>query len=116
MADVHVVVVLEVVRLPVDVGQAGAQSVVPLQLGVDTLETVRDQLLFFQISATRAGYRRALFHAAGRLGVEEELEALGYDGISEHLLGSRYDGVSDLVSSSPPEHRPTWWTRFFDYL
>ncbi|MFI8320686.1 hypothetical protein [Streptomyces sp. NPDC085529] len=59
---------------------------------------------------------RELFHATDRLRVEEELEALGYDVISEHLLWTRYDGVSDLVSFSPPEHSPTWWTRFFDYL
>ncbi|ANZ15274.1 hypothetical protein O1L44_04815 [Streptomyces noursei] len=48
--------------------------------------------------------------------VAEELEALGYIPISEHLLGTRYDGVSDLVSYYPPEHPPTWRTRFFDYL
>ncbi|MER6015969.1 hypothetical protein [Streptomyces bluensis] len=59
---------------------------------------------------------RELFHATDRLRVEEELEALGYTVISEHLLWTRYDGVSGLVSYYPPEHPPTWWIRFFDYL
>lgn len=59
---------------------------------------------------------RELFHATDRLRVGEELEVLDYTVISEHLLWRRYDGVSDLVSSYPPEHPPTWWIRFFDYL
>ncbi|MFJ4539725.1 hypothetical protein ACIP39_27725 [Streptomyces tibetensis] len=59
---------------------------------------------------------RDLFHAPDRRRVVEELEALGYIVISEHLLWTRYDGVSDLVSYYPPEHPPTWWIRFFDYL
>jgi hypothetical protein len=41
-----VVVALEVVGSAVDTGDAGAGSVVPLQLGVHTLEAVRDQLHF----------------------------------------------------------------------
>ncbi|WP_329124963.1 hypothetical protein [Streptomyces sp. NBC_01353] len=52
---VVVVVVLEVVGLPVDVSKADARSVVPLQLGVHTLEAVRYQLLFVP----------GLSHAAG---------------------------------------------------
>ncbi|MEV7236564.1 hypothetical protein AB0N06_22015 [Streptomyces sp. NPDC051020] len=59
---------------------------------------------------------RELFQATDRHRVDNELEALGYITISEHLLWTRYDGVSDLVSYYPPEHPPTWWTRFFDYL
>ncbi|MFD9074192.1 beta-ketoacyl synthase N-terminal-like domain-containing protein, partial [Streptomyces lasiicapitis] len=42
VVDAH----LEVVRLPVDVSKAGPRSVVPLRLGVHTLEAVRDQLPF----------------------------------------------------------------------
>lgn len=59
---------------------------------------------------------REFFQTADRHRVDNELEALGYVTISEHLLWTRYDGVSDLVSYYPPEHPPTWWTRFFDYL
>ncbi|WP_206326246.1 MULTISPECIES: hypothetical protein [unclassified Streptomyces] len=59
---------------------------------------------------------RELFQATDRHRIDNELESLGYVVISEHLLVTRYDGVSDLVSYYPPEHPPTWWTRFFDYL
>lgn len=47
---------------------------------------------------------------------EDVLHALGYRVVSEHILWGRYDGVSDLGSHYPPEHPPTWWFRFFDYL
>ncbi|MFE0380004.1 hypothetical protein ACFW1M_31605 [Streptomyces inhibens] len=59
---------------------------------------------------------RELFQSTDRHRIDDELKALGYIAISEHLLWTRYDGVSDLVSYYPPEHPPTWWTRFFDYL
>jgi len=59
---------------------------------------------------------RELFQDTDRHRIDEELEVLGYVPISEHLLWTRYDGVSDLVSYYPPEHPPTWWTRFFDFL
>lgn len=59
---------------------------------------------------------RELFQDADRHRIDDELEGLGYVPISEHLLWTRYDGVSDLVSYYLPEHPPTWWTRFFDYL
>jgi hypothetical protein len=57
-----------------------------------------------------------LFQSTDRHRVEGELEALGYIIVSEHLLWTPYDGVSDLVSYYPPDQRPSWWTRFFDYL
>ncbi|MFF9774205.1 hypothetical protein ACF1HJ_11145 [Streptomyces sp. NPDC013978] len=63
-----------------------------------------------------ADEERELFQAPDRHRVDGALEALDYVAISEHLLWTRYDGVSDLVSSYPPKHPPTWWTRFFDYL
>ncbi len=59
---------------------------------------------------------REFFQDTDRYRIDDELEALGYIPISEHLLWTRYDGVSDLVAFYPPEHPPTWWTRFFDYL
>ncbi|MGW1374410.1 hypothetical protein ACWD6P_09040 [Streptomyces sp. NPDC002446] len=57
-----------------------------------------------------------LFEDTDRHRVDDELRALGYIPVSEHLLRTRYDGASDLVSYYPPEHPPTWWMRFFDYL
>ncbi|WP_267246123.1 hypothetical protein [Streptomyces sp. PR69] len=61
---------------------------------------------------------REFFQSADRYRIDAELKALGYVAISPHLLWTRYDGVSQLASSCPrpPEHPPTWWTRFFDYL
>jgi|KBSSwiS6_1023812.scaffolds.fasta_scaffold105715_1 hypothetical protein len=59
---------------------------------------------------------RELFDSADRNRIDDELNALGYVAISEHLLSTRYDGVSDLGSHDSPEHPPTWWIRFFDYL
>jgi hypothetical protein len=59
---------------------------------------------------------RELFLSTDRHRVEGELKALDYIDVSEHLLSTPYDGVSDLVSFYPPEHHPTWWTRFFSYL
>ncbi|MGH4034026.1 hypothetical protein ACQB60_34415 [Actinomycetota bacterium Odt1-20B] len=61
------------------------------------------------------GEESELSQAVDRKRVDNELEVLGYVTLSEHLLGTRYDGVTDL-SYFPPEHRPTWFTRFFDYL
>ncbi|MFF7879696.1 hypothetical protein ACH40F_05000 [Streptomyces sp. NPDC020794] len=46
IVEVVVVMALEVVRDAVDVSNALARPVLPFQLDVDTLEPVRDQLLF----------------------------------------------------------------------
>ncbi|MDH6125523.1 hypothetical protein [Kitasatospora sp. GP82] len=57
-----------------------------------------------------------LFETADRHRIDDELEALGYIAVSEHLLWTHYDGASNLAAYNPPEHPPTWWDRFFDYL
>ncbi|MEV7924693.1 hypothetical protein [Kitasatospora sp. NPDC088779] len=57
-----------------------------------------------------------LFETADRRRIKDEVEALGYIAVSEHLLWTRYNGTSNLAAYYPPEHPPTWWTRFFDYL
>ncbi|MFF1787062.1 hypothetical protein ACFVX9_11395 [Kitasatospora sp. NPDC058243] len=57
-----------------------------------------------------------LFETADRRRIDDELEALGYIAVSEHLLWTRYDGASNLAAYYSPEHPPTWWIRFFDYL
>lgn len=62
------------------------------------------------------GEENLLFEAADRHRIDGELEALRYVPISEHLLWTRYDGASNLAAYYPPEHPPTWWIRFFDYL
>jgi hypothetical protein len=36
--------------------------------------------------------------------------------IPEGLLARRYDGRSNLAAFYSPEHPPTWFIRFFDYL
>ncbi|MFJ6769915.1 hypothetical protein ACIQOV_02855 [Kitasatospora sp. NPDC091257] len=43
------------------------------------------------------------------------IEPHGYIAVSEHLLWTQYDGASNLAAYNP-EHPPTWWGRFFDYL
>jgi hypothetical protein len=59
---------------------------------------------------------RELFHDTDRNTIDETLDTLDYTAVSEHLLWTRYDGASDLATHYPPQHPPTWWTRFFDYL
>jgi hypothetical protein len=59
---------------------------------------------------------RNLFQDNDRRHIEAELGTLGYIAVSEHPLWTRYDGISNLASCYSPEHPPTWWTRFFDYL
>ncbi|MBO2453423.1 hypothetical protein J4573_40465 [Actinomadura barringtoniae] len=54
--------------------------------------------------------------AEDRRRVEGALNELGYRMVPEDLLHARYDGRSPLARYYPPEHPPTWFVRFFDYL
>ena len=57
-----------------------------------------------------------LLHPEDRRRIEDGLQALGYLVIPEHILWNDYDGGRDLGSRYSPQHRLTWWNRFFDYL
>lgn len=48
--------------------------------------------------------------------VYRALDSLGYTVVPEEPLWNDYDGKSSLLLDTGGSTRPTWWTRYFDYL